>query len=97
MEWKNIQKHEKPLLSRTEITVEVTFSGATPSNDAVKKKLSEHLKSGEELLVIKKIATCFGDQKASVLAYLYKNKEDMTKIEPKKKEKKKPQKKEEAK
>ena len=99
MEWKNILKHEKPLLSRTEITVEITFSGATPSNDVVKKKLSEHFKASEELLVVKRIATSFGKEKASVLAYLYKNKEDMTKIEPKKKtkNKKEPQNKEEAK
>lgn len=101
MDFKNVQRNEKPLLSRTEITGEIVFSGVTPSNDTLKKKLAEVLKASEELVVVRKIATYYGDEKATFLAYVYKTKEDMLKIEPKekkgKKEKKEAAKKEEAK
>jgi len=82
----NIQKHEKPLLSRTEITGEIAYTGVTPSKDVLKKKLVEQLKTKEELVIVKNIITTFGEGKASFLAYLYSSKEEMQKIEPKEKE-----------
>ena len=88
MELKIISKEEKPLLLRTEITAEVFFDGKTPSKDEVKKAVLKEVKVDESFIVIKKIRVYFGVKKATITAYVYNNKGDMEKIEPKKKEKK---------
>ena len=51
----------------------------------------------EELLVIKKIETKFGQGKSKILAYVYKTEKDLQEIEVKKKVKKKDAKEKEAK
>jgi ribosomal protein S24E len=88
MDLKIIDKNEQPMLSRIEITGKLEFQGATPSTADVKKQLSSELKVGEDLIVVKNIATHFGSETADLTAYAYLNKEDMGKIEPKPKEKK---------
>jgi ribosomal protein S24E len=88
MELKIIDKKEQPMLSRIEIQGKLTFEGATPSANDVKKKLSSELKVDEGLIAVKKILTHFGSGNADLFAFAYLNKEDMGKIEPKPKEKK---------
>lgn len=95
MQLQIIQKKEKPLLSRTEIIADLSFDAATPKKDELKVKVAESLKSDANLVVVKKVETIFGEKKAKVLAFVYKNEKDMKKIEPKPKVKKAP--KEEAK
>jgi small subunit ribosomal protein S24e len=101
MELKNIQKTEKPLLSRTEISGELSYSGATPSKDDLKKKLVEQLKLDSDLVVVKEIMGLFGEQHAEFRAYQYKNKDNMKKLEKSKsaktEEKTSPEKKEDKK
>ncbi len=88
MELKLIEKKETPLLSRTDIKGEITFTGKTPSNDEVTKKLSTDLKVDAATIAVKHIYTSFGSTRAKVIAHVYKTADDKTKIEPKIKVKK---------
>ncbi len=58
-------------LSRKEVSGMVTFEGATPSKDNLKKQLASQLKAGEDTVVIKLIKTVFGHTKAVFNAYVY--------------------------
>ena len=84
-----INKKENPLLSRTEIKAELIFESATPSRDEFKKAIAAQLKTDEKLTIVKNIYTRFGESKADALIYIYLSKEEMEKIEPRKKEKRK--------
>jgi len=91
MQVKTKEKKENPLLLRTEVNGTITFTGATPNFDALKKELIKELKTTEDLIAVKGIYTKFGFPEATFRAYAYKTKEQLELIEPKKKEKKKPQ------
>ena len=82
-------KQEKPLLSRTEIIADIMFDAATPKKEEIRQKISASLKSDLNLTVVKKVETVFGQKKAGVLVFVYKNEKDMKNIEPKQKGKKK--------
>ena len=82
-------KTENPLLHRIEVKAELNFTGSTPSKEDVKKQIAEKAASKPELTIVKKIETIFGLEKANVLAYVYKDKDNMKKIEPKEGKKKK--------
>ena len=77
-----IEKKEYPLLSRTEITAEESYTGATPSRETIKKILADKLNARNELIVIKHIYPEFGFGNARIIAHLYSNKKDMERIEP---------------
>jgi len=80
----NILKEEnKPLLSRTEINIEIEFEGATPSKEEVKKEVAKLKKKDESLVAVKEIYVKFGSRKAKSLIYIYDNKKIMDQIEPK--------------
>ncbi len=78
-------KKENPLLQREELTGEITFTGATPSNQQLKEELSKKIGAQQEVIVIRHIYTTFGGGKAAFEAVAYKSKEQLDKIEPKKK------------
>ena len=77
-----IEKKEYPLLSRTEIIAEESYTGATPSRETIKKILADKLNARNELIVIKHIYPEFGFGNARIIAHLYSNKKDMERIEP---------------
>jgi len=83
-----MEKKEKPLLLRTEITAEILFEGKIPPKEEIKKEIVKEIKTNENLVIIKKIRTYFGLRKAKVKAYVYGNEADIKKMEPKKKGKK---------
>jgi len=83
MNVKILEQKQEPLLSRTVITADLTFEGATPSKEEVKKVIASQTKADEKLLIIKKITTRYGSTKAQASAYLYDSEEEMKKIEPK--------------
>ncbi len=78
-----IEKKEHTLLSRTEIIAKDSYTGTTPSRNSIKDRLANTLKANKELLVIKHIYPNFGFSSAKIIAYLYSNKKDMERIEPK--------------
>lgn len=75
-------KKENTLLSRTELKIDLTYEGATPSRMELRKKIAAHIGAAEELVVIKKVDVSYGFQKAVVTAYVYKTKQELDKLEP---------------
>ena len=64
---------ENKLLQRSELSGEVTFEKATPSNEDLKQALVEELGVSKELILIKGIHTIFSNQKATFNALAYVN------------------------
>ena len=90
MDIKITEKKEEPLLSRTALKLNVSFKGATPSNQELKKAIASSLKSDEKLIAIRHIYTSFGIESADVIAYQYSNEKSMKLLEKEKKPKAKP-------
>jgi ribosomal protein S24E len=79
-------KKDNPLLKRQEVTGELTFVGAaTPSNKQLLEELTKKLSVAAEVIVVKHIYGAFGGGKATFEADVYASKEQLDKIEPKKK------------
>ncbi|MBS3148597.1 hypothetical protein J4219_06945 [Candidatus Woesearchaeota archaeon] len=78
------QKHN-PLLKRKELTGTLAFEGATPSNKELTEQLAKKLSVTAETIVMKQILGAFGGTKAEFKAYVYDSKEQLDKVEPKKK------------
>lgn len=86
MEFEIKNKKDNTLLKRHEVTGELKFTGAaTPSNKQLQEELAKKLSVAPEVIVIKHIYGSFGGGKATFEAYAYASKEQMEKIEPKKK------------
>lgn len=83
-----INRKENPLIGRIEVKGEITFQGATPSNDLVQKEVADKMKVDPSVVKVKSIYTKYGSTKAVVIAHVYAKKEDLDRFEPKKKEKK---------
>lgn len=81
-------KNERPLLSRTEVSGNISFESKTPSNDEVRKSIASGMGADESLVVMRSIYTRYGELAADFSAYVYKDKASMEKVEPKKKAKK---------
>lgn len=79
---------ENPILKRKEIEGTIIFQGATSSNKDAAKEIAGQLKTTEECIVMKKITTKFGTQKANFKAYVYESKEQKEKTEAKTKKQK---------
>jgi ribosomal protein S24E len=77
------KKKETPLLSRTRVTGFVTYTGPTPSRIDIRKELSKQLKVNEGLIVIKHVYSRFGLQKSKVIANIYGDEKQMSKLEHK--------------
>lgn len=78
----NSEKKENPLMQRVQYTVELA-TDKMPSRKETKNFLVEQLKVKKETLVVKKIESNFGSRKVVVLAYSYKNEDEISKIEEK--------------
>lgn len=76
-------KKENPLLSRVEVSGIVSFEGVTPSNEQVCQAVASQLKADVSAVKMKNIYTGFGKHEAKFLAFVYKSKADLEKIEPK--------------
>ena len=81
-------KKENLLLSRTEIEGKVSFTGATPSNEELKKAIADNLRVAPETVVVKHILTDFGMTTGVFDAFVYASKDALDKVEPKIKQKK---------
>ena len=82
-------KVDRPLLFRSELSGSVSFQGRTPSNDELRKSLASSLKCEESLVVVKRIDSSFGGLSAGFSAFVYKDRDSLAMVEPKKREKKK--------
>lgn len=81
MDLKITEKFENQLLDRTDLSGEINFSGATPSNINVAKEIANNLKCKEDLVVVKQILTKFSTSFANFKAVAYKTPEGKAKFE----------------
>ncbi|KXB04969.1 hypothetical protein AKJ50_01865 [candidate division MSBL1 archaeon SCGC-AAA382A13] len=76
------KKIENPLMERTEIEFEVEHNNAsTPSRAEVVEELSSKLDISEDLIIIEKITTPHGRQKATGNARTYKSQQQLRELE----------------
>lgn len=80
MDIKLINEKEEPLLSRKISTFTVEFPNKTPSKEEVKKNIVSLLKVNEDVIALKKVGQEFGERKATVTAYVYKDAESLKKF-----------------
>jgi len=78
-------KTEEPLLSRQKIEATVAFEGPVPKRQDILQDIAAQTKAKPELVLVFKIDTHYGSQKANVLAYAYTDADAMSKIEETKK------------
>jgi small subunit ribosomal protein S24e len=76
-----VSKEEAPLLSRSEVKLDMTFSGPTPTRKVLITEAAKLLKSKEDQIVIHRIDQKFGFGKATAEVYLYHDKDFMKKVE----------------
>ncbi len=81
MEFKIVEKKEKPMLDRLELKADLVFAGAVPSREEVRKKVASSEGVSDNLVVIKNIKSAIGYGKAQILAYVYKDEASLKKIE----------------
>ena len=86
---KTVKDFSNPLLKRREIEL-VLQADSNPGFGEVKKKIAEHSKVDENLVVVKKLKGSFGAKDFFVKAFIYENVNDKEAIEPKVKKTKKP-------
>jgi ribosomal protein S24E len=79
---KILQNIDSELLPRKELTVIIEHATKpTPSNKEVLEILSNNLKADKETIRIKHIYSTYGEGKSKVIAYIYKDKDSLFKIE----------------
>ena len=78
-----LEKKEMPLLSRTRLQFNLEFDKSTPKRDDIRKEVAKKAGVDESLTIIRHVYTKFGKREAKVIAHVYKNLEDMKKIEEK--------------
>jgi ribosomal protein S24E len=71
------QKIDEPLLSRKRIEGEISFSGAVPSKEELKKDIATQMKAQPELVNVEHIYTSFGTGNANILAHVYSDKKSL--------------------
>ena len=76
------------LLKRRELAV-ILEKDSNPGYEHVKKEVAQKFKADENLVVVKKVVSGFGNNEFKIDVFIYGDEESMKKIEPKKKEKKK--------
>ena len=81
MNLKIVSQEEQNLMNRIEVTADLTYEGATPSRVDIKKSLAAQLNTDPELVIVTKIATQYGFNKAIINANVYKKKEDVFEAE----------------
>jgi len=89
---KIISKEKSNLIDRTELIAEFPHIGKpTPKASEIKKAVVAELKADENLVVIKKIDTQYGEGTSTIKAFAYNTLEELKKLEkyeePKKEEK----------
>ncbi|MBU0762527.1 MAG: 30S ribosomal protein S24e [Candidatus Altiarchaeota archaeon] len=74
-----LEKKENPLLERTEVRFKLTYDGATPSRQNVRKKLVALLNADKKLTVVDSIDVGYGAKKAIGYAKVYANEQALKK------------------
>ena len=82
MELEFQKQMEVPLLHRQRVTVLVAFDGgATPSVLELKGMIAKKLKVHEDLVAIRHVYQHYGISRAKVIAHIYKERDDLLRLE----------------
>ncbi|MHA1986935.1 MAG: 30S ribosomal protein S24e [Promethearchaeota archaeon] len=77
------EEKKNPLIDRLELTFRVDHFGAgTPNRLEVKKKIAAMQGSNENLTIVKKLETHFGNSSTLGVVYIYENSKDLQFYEP---------------
>ncbi len=77
------KKTAEPLMKRTLFSAKMVFEGKTPSRLDIKKELAHALGAKPELLVVRKITTDYGSERAMLEGYFYEDETAMKTLENK--------------
>lgn len=77
MKIKILEKKDQPLMFRQELKLEVEFDNEVPSRKFLMEQVAKATKAKEDLVVIDKIESNFGEKVANVLAHVYTDKAKM--------------------
>lgn len=81
MEIEILKTNKEQLMKRTSFEAKVVFQGKTPSRTDMKKDLCHKLNSKENLVVVRKIITDYGSERAVLNGYFYDDEATMKKLE----------------
>jgi len=82
MEIEVVSENENKLLDRKEITVRISFSGATPSRSEIEGELAGKIGANPDLMVIRDTREKYGQKEVEADVHIYKNAEKLKEIEP---------------
>jgi small subunit ribosomal protein S24e len=71
MDLQIIKDEHKPLLNRREISAKVSFEGATPKREDIRKIVAAKLKADEKLVLVNRIHPEYGSQSAKLSVHIY--------------------------
>jgi len=74
-------KSEKVLLPRKEVSIFISFEGATPGRKQLKKSVADKVKAKDDLVIIRHVYTKYGSKDAEIIAYVYDNEEALKSLE----------------
>lgn len=77
----NKEEKQENLLSRKRITMDISFDGATPSNEQLIRNIAGAYEVPESNVSVKHVKTAFGMKKAFVKAFVYDSPEAKKSIE----------------
>lgn len=83
MKVKITEEKKNTVFSRTELTLDVEFEGATPSRTDLTLHVAKDKKADKANVLVKSIDNTFGVNAAKVLVYIYDSVEVMKKVETK--------------
>ena len=83
MEIQITKQEQQPLFHTTKVEASITFQGATPTRKAVVAAVAKAMKAKQELIIVKKVATSYGNQEAKVTAYVYDDRKALEALERK--------------
>lgn len=82
MELELVRKRENPLLNREELVFRVKFKGGTPSRKELRELIARHIGKAPSNVFIRKIATEYGKEEATVVVMAYNSRAMALMIEP---------------
>lgn len=83
MKIEKFEDKENKSLERKEVTAYITFDGATPKRDEIKKEMCTKVGANPEMSIIRKIQTTYGRSALKAWLHVYNNAEKMKQVESK--------------
>jgi len=73
MELSIVKEQDLPLLGRRDVVARVAFQGATPGRAKLRAALAKQFSTKDDLIMVRRIGTVFGDQVSLVEASVYRD------------------------